>query len=107
MTKIYTKYNNNNNNICKNKNYYCDNTNYYYYCKNKIIIIIIIIITIKILLSVNYISYERMILILYPDGKGGRWIWLTVLLSCADCLEIWESQPPVNLMASPGIFSHC
>jgi len=27
-------------------------------------------------------------------GKGGRWVGLTTLpLSCADCLEIWESQP--------------
>jgi hypothetical protein len=31
-------------------------------------------------------------------GKGGRCIRLTTLPpSCADCLEIWEPQPPGNL----------
>ena len=30
-------------------------------------------------------------------GKGGRCVWLTTLPSyCADCLEIWEPQPPGN-----------
>jgi len=31
-------------------------------------------------------------------GKGGRCVGLTTLLpSCADCLEIWEPQPPGTL----------
>jgi hypothetical protein len=31
-------------------------------------------------------------------GKGGRCVGLTTLPpSCADCLEIWEPQPPGNL----------
>jgi len=31
-------------------------------------------------------------------GKGGRCVGLTTLpTSCADCLEIWEPQPPENL----------
>jgi len=37
-------------------------------------------------------------------GKGGRCVGLTALLhSCADCLEIWEPQPPGNLRACPGL----
>ena len=37
-------------------------------------------------------------------GKGGRCVRLTNLLpSCADCLEIWEPQPPGTLRACPGL----
>ena len=37
-------------------------------------------------------------------GKRGRRVGLTTLLpSCADCLEIWEPQPPGTLMACPGL----
>jgi len=37
-------------------------------------------------------------------GKGGRCVRLTTLpYSCADCLEIWEPQPPGTLRACPGI----
>jgi hypothetical protein len=37
--------------------------------------------------------------------KGGRCIGLTALpLSCAECLEIWEPQPPVTLEACPGLY---
>ena len=36
-------------------------------------------------------------------GKGGRCVELTILpSSCADCLEIWEPQPPGTLRACPG-----
>jgi len=36
--------------------------------------------------------------------KGGRCVGLTTLpLSCADCLEIWEPQPPGTLRACPGL----
>jgi fluoride ion exporter CrcB/FEX len=36
--------------------------------------------------------------------KGGRCGGLTTLLTyCADCLEIWESQPPGTLRACIGI----
>ena len=37
-------------------------------------------------------------------GKGGRCVELTTLppLS-ADCLEIWERQPPGTLRACPGV----
>jgi len=35
--------------------------------------------------------------------KGGRYIGLTNLLpSCADCLQIWEPQPPWHLRVCPG-----
>jgi hypothetical protein len=30
-------------------------------------------------------------------GKGGRCVGLTLPTSCADCLEIWEPQPPGTL----------
>jgi len=37
-------------------------------------------------------------------GKDGRCLGLTTLPpSCADCLEIWEPQPPGTLCASPGL----
>ena len=37
-------------------------------------------------------------------SKGGRCIGLTTLPpSCADCLEIWEPQPPGTLRACKGI----
>ena len=37
-------------------------------------------------------------------GKGGRCVGLTNLSpSCADCLEIWEPQPPGILRVCPGL----
>jgi hypothetical protein len=37
-------------------------------------------------------------------GKDGRCVGLTTLPpSCADCLEIWEPQPPGNLRACRGL----
>ena len=36
-------------------------------------------------------------------GKGGRRVGLTLLPSYADCLEIWEAQPPGPLWACTGI----
>ena len=37
--------------------------------------------------------------------KGGRCVGLTTLPpSCADCLEILESQPPGTLRACPGLY---
>ena len=41
-------------------------------------------------------------------GKGGRYVGLTTLPpSCADCLEIWEPQPPGTLRACPGLQWDC
>jgi len=38
------------------------------------------------------------------EGKGGRCVWLTILPpSCADCIEIWEPQPPGTLRVCPGL----
>ena len=37
-------------------------------------------------------------------SKGGRCVRLTTLEpSCADCLEIWDPQPPGILSACPGL----
>jgi hypothetical protein len=37
--------------------------------------------------------------------KGGRCVRLTTLSpSCADCLEIWQPQPPGTLRACPGLY---
>jgi len=37
-------------------------------------------------------------------GKGDRCVGLTTLPpSCAECLEIWEPQPPGTLRACPGL----
>jgi hypothetical protein len=41
-------------------------------------------------------------------GKGGRCVGLTTLpSSCADCLEIWEPQPPGTLWVCPGLYWDC
>jgi hypothetical protein len=41
-------------------------------------------------------------------GKGGRYVGLTTLPpSCAECHEVWESQPPGTLWACPGILWDC
>jgi hypothetical protein len=41
---------------------------------------------------------------IYWGAKGGRCVGLTNLPpSCADCLEIWESQPPWTFRACPGL----
>jgi hypothetical protein len=40
--------------------------------------------------------------------KGGRCLGLTALPPlCADCLEIWEPQPPGAQRACPGIYKGC
>ena len=40
----------------------------------------------------------------FLKGKGGRCVGLTTLSHlCADCLEIWDPQPPETLRASPGL----
>jgi len=37
-------------------------------------------------------------------GKGGRCVGLTTLPpACADCLEIWEPQPPGTLWVCSGL----
>jgi len=48
----------------------------------------------------NRNEYQEYIL----GGKDGRYIGLTTLPpSCANCLEIWEPQPPGTLRACPGL----
>ena len=40
----------------------------------------------------------------FLGGKGGRCVGLTTLPpSCADCLEIWEPQPPETPKACPSL----
>ena len=44
---------------------------------------------------------------MFPGGKGGRCLGLTTLPpSCANCLEIWEPQPPVTLRPVMGLLYH-
>jgi len=44
----------------------------------------------------------------FLGGKGGRCVGLTNLPpSCADCLEIWEPQPPGTLRVCPGLEWDC
>jgi len=41
---------------------------------------------------------------MFLGGKGCRWLGLTTLPAlCADCLEMWEPQPPGILRACPGL----
>jgi hypothetical protein len=43
---------------------------------------------------------------MFPEGKGGRYVGLIILLSSyAVCLEIWEPQPPGTLRAYSGLYS--
>jgi len=45
---------------------------------------------------------------MFPEGKSGRCVGFTTLPpSCADCLEIWEPQPPGTLRACPGLQWDC
>jgi hypothetical protein len=38
-------------------------------------------------------------------GKGGKCVGLTTLpRACADCLEIWDAQPPGTLRACPDLY---
>jgi len=39
----------------------------------------------------------------FLEGKGGQCLGLTSPPSCADCLEIWEPQPPEILRACTGL----
>jgi hypothetical protein len=40
----------------------------------------------------------------FLEGKGGWWVGLRNLSpSCADCLKMWEPQPPGNLRACSGL----
>jgi len=43
----------------------------------------------------------------WGGGKGGLYVKLTTLPpSCADCLEIWEPQPPGTLRACPSLYRY-
>jgi len=40
---------------------------------------------------------------IFPGSKGGRYVGLKTLPNlCADCLEIWQPQPPRNIRAFQG-----
>jgi len=42
---------------------------------------------------------------MHPGGKGSQYIGLTTWPHlCANCLIIWEPQPPVILTACPGLY---
>ena len=50
--------------------------------------------------EINRNEYQEYFL----GGKGGRCVGLTTLPpSCANCLEIWEPQPPGTLWACQGL----
>ena len=44
----------------------------------------------------------------FVGGNGGRCVGLTALPpSCADCLEIWDPQPPATRRVFPGLYRDC
>jgi len=43
----------------------------------------------------------------FLGSKGGQSGLITLTLSCADCHEIWEPQPPGTLWACPGLSRNC
>ena len=57
----------------------------------------------------NWLSLlQKWVTGIFPGGKSGRCVGLTTLPpSCADCLEIWEPQPPGALRACPGLYRDC
>jgi len=57
--------------------------------------------------SLNLSLRPPSVLGIFPGGKGGRCVELTTLPhSCADCMEIWETQPPGTLRACPGFYTY-
>jgi hypothetical protein len=55
-----------------------------------------------------YYYFIILLLLLFPGGKGGRFVGLTNLQpSCAECLNIWEPQPPGTLRACQGLKWDC
>jgi hypothetical protein len=59
-----------------------------------------ILLTLMICHAPNRNEYQDYFLV----GKRSRCVWLTTLPpSSADCLEIWEPQPPATLRACPGL----
>jgi hypothetical protein len=46
---------------------------------------------------------QKWVLGIFHWGKGSLCVGVTNLLSCANCLEIWEPQPPGTLGACPGL----
>jgi hypothetical protein len=56
----------------------------------------------------NRNEYQKYFLGVGGGGKGGRCVGLTTLPpSCADCLEIWESEPPGTLRVCLGLYMNC
>jgi len=54
--------------------------------------------------GLTQILTEKKVPEIFPGGKVGRCVWLTTLRpSCADCLEIWGTQPPGTLRACPDL----
>ena len=43
----------------------------------------------------------------FLGGKRDRCVGLTLSFLYADCLEIWERQPPGSFRAGPGSFRDC
>ena len=53
----------------------------------------------------NRKEYQEYFLGINARGRGVDLTTLSHL--CADCHEIWESQPPGNLRACPGLYRNC
>jgi len=43
----------------------------------------------------------------FMGGKGGWCVELTLPSKCADCLEIWEPQPPGTPRSCSGLYRYC
>jgi len=43
----------------------------------------------------------------FLGGKGGQCVVLNLPPSCANCLEIWEPQPPGNVRTCTGLHKDC
>jgi len=56
-------------------------------------------------LEVDSVSNKNEYQQYFLRGNGVRCVGLTTVPhACADCLEIWEPQPPGTLRVSPGLY---
>ena len=54
--------------------------------------------------GIDSTSNQKRAPVIFPGGKGGRWVGLIILPpSYAEYLEIWELHPPETLRVCTGI----
>jgi hypothetical protein len=75
-----------------------------YYDFLRVIVYICLVFVITVTVISNRSEYQEYFLGVKAAGAVGL---TTLPSSYADCLEIWESQPPGTLRACPGLYRDC